>query len=272
MTKYVGSTPIVDETNEHILAPAADPIIDGVQMSRGRMPRDWQSHPYGSVFSPKTFATKPRSDWKSLLDARTKAGALASGVIKFRGIPPLNQNGTSFCWCNAPTQAVQVTRCLNGQKHVPLSPASVGAPINGFRNQGGWGLDAMKRLVSHGAVPVSLWPANGISRQYDTDAARGEGQRFKAIEWEDLEQGDFDGLATALLLGFVCPIGIDRWSHEVLCVDLVWTGSEWGILIYNSWGESYGDKGFAVLTEKWISSRGTFDAEVLRSVTGSNAA
>lgn len=252
----LNQVPVVTEFNE-------DKLGNG---EKGRMPRDWQSDPFGSPFAARSFRNIPRDEWKDQVEARTKAGSLVSNFVRHKKIKPKNQKSIPYCWIFAPVQAVQVQRVLNGQPHVELSPASAGAQIKNFRKVGGWGLEAIKWIEKHGITPTAMWPDTAVERRYLTDEAKQAALQYRATEWEDLDRSDFDGLFTALLLGFVCPIGIDRWGHEVLCVDpVVLPNGQFGVLILNSWGESYGEGGFAVLTESWIRS---FDSEVLRVVTG----
>jgi hypothetical protein len=256
MAKFSGSIPVIDEFNEHQLAPE--------YAKNGYMARDWQETGYGSVFQKRSFPLIPRNEWKDRIEERRKAGALASqhfrraGVkVKFQTIP--------FCWIFAPVNGLMIKRLMEGQQHKELSPASCGSRITGFRERGGWGIEALKGLQEMGTNETKDWPDNAVSRKYLTEENIQSALNFRIDEIDDLERGDYDGLASALLNGFVCPLGIDRWGHEVLAMDLV----EDGILILNSHGENYGDRGMAVLTEGWISSRGSFDAEVIRSASAS---
>ncbi len=141
-------------------------------------------------------------------------------------------------------------RAMMNEVIVLLSPASVAAPIKGYRNQGGWGGEALEYIVAHGVAPVADWPANAINKQYDNAASQASRQRFTVTEWWDLAPRNFDQLMTCLLLRIPVPIGLNWWHHEVCAIDpVVLSPGKFGVRFRNSWGDGYGDQGFGVLTE-----------------------
>ena len=180
---------------------------------------------------------------------------------KLSGFKSLNQGNTNYCWINATTQNVHYIRAMQGLKHVPLSPASVGAKIKNFKNQGGWGSQGLEYIIKHGLVPQSLWPPNAISRQYDTPEADAERKKYSVLEWWELRPGSFDELATCLLLGYPVSVGYNWWGHQVLACQLVVQGGDFLIDIDNSWG-NWGDEGHGLLTER----KGTPDDAVVARV------
>ena len=59
----------------------------------------------------------------------------------------------------------------------------------------------------------------------------------------------FDMVASCLLANIPCAVDFNWWGHSVMACDLVDLGNgQYGIRFRNSWTDSYGDKGFAVLT------------------------
>jgi hypothetical protein len=139
--------------------------------------------------------------------------------------------------------------------HVPISAASVACKINGFVNQGGWGVDAMVYMAKYGVAEASVWPNTAISRTYDTAASDATRKRHIAYEWVQLTDNSFDELVTALLLGHPVAVGYNWWSHEVCAVAVVEVSpGVFAILIWNSWGD-WGDKndlgipGFTLLSK-----------------------
>lgn len=166
------------------------------------------------------------------------------------------------CWANGPTHALEICRLIQGQKLVRLSPASVAAPLTGFRNVGGWGAKALDYIVKHGVCPVSLWPPNAISRKYDTEASRAERQKYRVTHWYDVvttqnmsARERFERLATMLLLGYPCSVAYNWWGHLVCAVDLVLLNDgKFGVFCHNS-GAGRDAQGFTVLSE----SRGAPD-------------
>lgn len=231
----------IDDNNAHEFM---DVQVDGEWKGRGHIPRDYQKVPYGSVAAPFDIPVIPRSEWdarrKQLEDSKSRI----SDVVKAVGMKSLDQGRTNFCWANGPVNCVRVIRCINNQPFVDLSPASVACPINGFRNEGGWGTEALKRIVSHGVTEARLWPANAIDRQYFTEEAKQNALNYRVSEWYELQPRNLEQLVTCCLLRIPVAIGLNWWRHEVMACDLV----ENGVLIWNSWGDSWGDGGFGVLS------------------------
>ncbi len=100
------------------------------------------------------YQTIPRSQWPALVKAGQ--GTFLSDMIKAANLPVKNQDGLGYCWVYASVETVEVMRLMQGQPYVSLSPESVGGPINGWRNQGGNGLDALNQLNSVGCCADSF--------------------------------------------------------------------------------------------------------------------
>lgn len=245
-------TLVIDDQNytQHTL-PA---VIDGERRERGRVPRDWSKQPYGSLPNVKPFGEPliPRNEWRDRIEEMESTKSRLSDIWASGGCEILDQNGTNYCWCNGVVTAIYLVRAFNGLPFIPLSPASVAAPIKNYSNEGGWGGDALNYIIEHGIAPQSVWPPNAIKRQYFDDS-RDDAARHKVTEWEELPNRDLDALMTALLLRRPVAVGYNWWSHEVCAVDpIAFPGrdddpSSWGAGILNSWGASYGTGGYAIL-------------------------
>lgn len=245
---------IIDDDN--FSSHAVDMVVDGEQMSRGLIPRDYDLIPFGDCFGAQPFALPliPRSEWpdriREMEATKTRLSDLILSTYSTgKPLTSLNQNGTNYCWINGVVTGMETMLLAMGQPFVRLSPASVGAPIKGYRNVGGWGQEGLAYIVAHGICTLDEWPANAISRQHDTEANRQARAKRKVFEFDELRPRNVDELMTMVLNRIPVAVGYNWWSHEVCGMDPVLLGNDnYGLRIRNSWGESYGEKGFAVLS------------------------
>jgi hypothetical protein len=250
---------IIDDSNAHQYA-LGEATPDG--MSRGYEFRDYDLFPEGTFAAPFPLPVIPRSEWRDRIEQMDKEKRWPKDHKLASGFKSLNQNGTNYCWINAPVQCIHYVRAIQGEPHVPLSPASVGGPIKGYRNVGGWGSQGLEYMVEHGVAPQSLWPPNAIKKSYDTAEVREERKKYIVDEWWELKPRSFDQLVTCLLLGYPVAIGLNWWSHEVTaCAVAVQGSDEFLVDIDNSWGD-WGDDGHGLLTQ----SKATPDDAVLPRV------
>lgn len=187
------------------------------------------------------------SEFQARIKEKEETKSRISDAIRRVNSPCKNQQSTNFCWANAPTRCVEILRIQQNETPITLSPASVACRINGFRNQGGWGKDALQYIIDHGVDPVSLWPANAIDRKYDTQASKTAAMAYRVLEWNELRPRNMQELVSCLLRGLPVAVGFNWWSHEVTAIDAVWMDGAPAIRIENSWGTSWGDNGFGIL-------------------------
>lgn len=209
--------------------------------------RDRAAWPVASSGFSKAFDLQviPRSEWDDRMQAMKDANLRK--VLERENISPLNQGSSNFCWTNALVTGLEAQRAASGMPYVKLSPASVAAPIKGYRNLGGWAGEALEYIIANGIASASLWPPNAIDRSYDNEATRADRKRHTITEWYDIDcdRDDlFDVLFTCVLLNMPVAIGLDWWRHEVCALYPVKDGNRYGLGCRNSWGSDYGENGF----------------------------
>jgi len=183
---------------------------------------------------------------KARLDEAIALGADLQTRINLAGLNCKDQNGTNFCWANAPTHQFEIARVISNDELIYFSPASVAGPLNNFRNQGGWGGNALKRIIDVGLAPVDIYPANQVSKPSNFSQAMEVAAKFKATECWNLPS--WRSTASALVYNFAAAVGYNWWSHEVTAIQLLVIDGVICLLCRNSWGMSYGDgKGFFIL-------------------------
>lgn len=227
-----------------------DILFDG-RFGRGLVPRDFSTHPEGFLSPPAEIELIPESEWSARIKEMEE---LKSRISDLRGaITSLNQTQSNYCWAHSPVHCVILDRAFKGQPHLPLSAYAVGSTIKKGANEGGWcGLSA-KFIQEFGVPTQTLWP-QGQFRDPGNNW-RANAARHKITEgWFDFsrqvwdQQLSFAQVATLLLNGVPCALDFNWWAHSVCGLDLIEVErGSFGIRIWNSWGDSWGDRGVGVL-------------------------
>lgn len=231
-----------------------------MSMARGYDPSTVDRKILGFMEPPSAIPLIPRSEWSARIKEKERTESNLSHILRRANIPSTDQNGNGYCWAYSTVGCVQAIRAFNGQRHITLNAHSVAATIKRGADQGGWcGLSA-RFLMERGVAPMgsgeNQWPEH--SRDYSRlePKCRERMAQFRVTEgWIDLTLADydqemtFDMVASCLLANIPCAVDFNWWGHSVMACDLVDLGNgQYGIRFRNSWTDSYGDKGFAVLT------------------------
>ena len=216
---------------------------------RGLIPRE--THPEfarcGSAPGVPEFTESniPRSEWTARIQEMEARQELVSDLITW---PSKNQT-TNLCWSFAPVGLLEILRVIMGLPYVELSPASAACKINGFKDAGGWGIDAVNYLVANGCCDAAIWPNNGINRKYDTPAADTDRLNHKVTGWCDVGARKFDAQMSHLIRRRPGIGGFDFWTHEVMVIDPVvmlskdYTADQWRAMFgRNAESTQYGNR------------------------------
>lgn len=250
---------------------------------RGCVPRDWKLAPpgYGGGVAGVNFPTPPKSIWSDLIKEQDETES-SLDHIRDRGdngkpIPSLQQGQYGYCWAHSMVGAFTAVRARDHQPYVPLSAFAVAATIKGGRNQGGWGADALAFAYARGIPEQKFWPQGNAHLSNGTKACWENAARYKPTEgWVDLDAPvynrklTFDQCAGLLLGNKAGILDFNWWGHSVCGLRLVEVErGSFGILIWNSWGDGWGDNGTAVLRgSKAVPDAATF----IQTVTAAMAA
>ena len=201
---------------------------------------------YRGVASP--FPRELVLSWEEIKDRislRERTKARHRDVADGYDLKCKDQKQTNFCWANSPVYCLEYVRVMDGMPPVELSPASVGGPVTGFRNVGGYGRNALRQLEENGAVPTEFWPDNAISSSYYTSANRELAKLYRTSEWWVFEPRDLQAVASCVVgLGIPVSGGFNWWAHQVTYTDFYVKGEDVWPWLRNSWGMSYGDRGY----------------------------
>lgn len=201
---------------------------------------------YGAVAEP--FPQElliPRSEWQARIEEKKERKTRLIDLIRQAGLVCKDQASTNFCWINSPAYCQEVLRVAQNQPLVYLSPASGGAQIKNYRNQGGWGREALQWISDKGLNTVDKWPANAIDRRYATAENREQALMYRTPEWMTLST--LDELISCLLRNIPVSGGYNWWRHQTTGLDALWVDGAIATGNMNSWSEAYGDKGYFVL-------------------------
>lgn len=223
-------------------------IVDGGGPGEFVLPRGGRiPFSVGSSGELPTEYRIPRSEWEARIKEKESQDVYIRSRSTLAGLKCKDQNGTNFCWANAPTYCYEVARMYANLPLKYFSPGSVAGPVNGFTNTGGWGGNALKRMVSNGVATADVYPVNQVRKPSNYDAAMEVAAQNKVLEWWTLRDRNLDDLISCLLLDWPVAVGLNWWSHEVSFTRALWLDGEIAIEFRNSWGMSYGTDGYGIL-------------------------
>ena len=224
-----------------------DKLLD--DQGTGYVERDYQEdglNAYGFC-SARDIAPHSHSELLEIIAEKTAKKTWIRDKCDRVGSKVKNQSRSSYCWNHAPVRGVECNMVLQGGKAHTLSAFWGAATIKNGRNQGGWGLQAVKFMVERG-VPLESFhkPMDfSVDRSPETLA---NAKLHQIVGWEDVDPSDQYAIFTRIALDIPVTLGIPAMGHEMLGTFLVVIGGKIYIGCDNSWGASDGDNGRRVCT------------------------
>lgn len=266
-TSNLGGSLIIDDSNYQ--AVVGDGYVDGQQMARGLIERDYNLNPFGS-YAP-TYddrETIPRSDWDAMIQEQEETQSTLTHIHEYYKLPVLTQEQLPYCWIFGVGGAMMTARAAAGLSMRHLSPAATGAKIKNYARVGGWAGQAIEGIEKWGMPEVKYWPEAALDRRYDTPEMRENALQYKILKFAELPQQSFDALVTSLLLRRPTTMALMWWGHLVYGLrPVVIERGHYGVEIMNSWRRTWGNNGKAVLAENKATPH---EAISVRAVTATN--
>lgn len=243
-------------------------LPNGGMAAKGCIPRNFDSHPVGCyAAAPEMKSVNiPLIDPSEYSDRIKEKVATKSQLsdVRMQGnfgnlIPSLDQNDGNghwgFCWSHSSTMAVMLERAMQGLPYVPLSAFAVACIIKNYQDQGGWGAQSLEFIGSRGVPSQQYWPQKNLDRANDNSKTWENAALHKVTSgWVDLDSPVYDRHLTfnqvaTLLLSNTPVVGdFNWWGHSICLMDLVEVEpGSFGVRFINSWADSYGELGTAVL-------------------------
>lgn len=233
---------------------------------RGLIPRDYSMHPVGYLgeLCPPMRAVDmpliPRSEWSARIKEMEATQSRLSDLRRIAGpgqtrYASLDQNGQGYCWAYSTGAAIMILRAIANLPFLRLSPHAVACKIKNFRDEGGWGAASLEFAIKNGYPSVADWAEKSMDRKYDIPATWEMARRNRITEqWMDVEPPvydrdlTFDQVMTCSLNRIPVVSDFNWWGHSVCVLDPVEVEpGSFGLRIINSWTDSWGDAGEAVL-------------------------
>ena len=223
----------------------------------GFIDRDYDAEPFGSVVPAYSGEVYPRDIWRDLIAEQDKRECSPYHAWKSAGAVVYQQASTNYCWCFGLVQGVSIAIAQSGYDTSPPLHLSASYPAQlykGYRNVGGWAMQAVSAVKRFGIPTVQAFPEAVISRSKSQRAAVKESAKNYGIaQYEDIPSKDFAAAFSALIAPDCSPVtmGLSYWKHLVLGIRGVYSKERgYGILALNSWGKHWNGNGMKVLYER----------------------
>lgn len=229
--------------------PLSDVMVEDDPKVHGRglkFPRGRRSYKGVADAFPSELLI-PVKDIPEWIEEKERTKTNISDICIAGGLECKDQDGKPYCWVHGPTHCVEITTFLQQNKVITLSATAVGAVIKNFKEQGGWGRDAIEFIAENGIPTTEAWPENEILKKYNTKECWEAAKQNIVTEWIALTPRNNQQIASLVLRNIPVAVGYNWWGHEVTIVDCVWLNGRLAWRIRNSWGMGWKDRGFAII-------------------------
>lgn len=251
-TSNLENLSIIDDWNAHkYVSEIVDPATP---YSGGYASRNYGVFNYGFSAPKYTGKVIPRSEWDSHIKRQEEEKSSPDHWHIAGNVPILDQNGLGYCWIYGTVGAIMTAYAQTGMDAPHLSATGPGAQGKNWRNQGGWAGEAIGYIHKYGIPTLDVWPEHSMDRSLPgRHEVQLSAKMHNVVDFEELPRNSFDHLASALLdpqNPRPVTLGLNWWGHLIFATKLVKIGpGRYGVLIVNSWKESWERNGKAVLTE-----------------------
>lgn len=238
---------------------------------RGLIPRPVNQPVRATPFNPDKIKLIPREEWPDRIADMQRTKRRLSDIALGAGLKSKDQNDPKYmhsslprwgyCWMYQAVTGLETMRAVMGQPRVVLSAFGAAYTIKHGADEGGWGALALDFLMDKGCPSEDVWP-NFDTSPKDQAAVWADAAKYKIDSaFADLSSPVYDRNLTldqkmTLLLQNV-PVFNDYmwWGHAVCSFDPVDVDptlkltdvNRWGSRDRNTWGDSYGDRGFFIV-------------------------
>lgn len=210
------------------------------------------SSAYSRPFRGVNTVTKyDRKDWPELMALQEKHRTSPYHIHKDYKVPVLSQKSTNYCWMFGTVAGMMNRYAMMDGVSPLLSPAGPACQGKNYRNEGGWGREAVEYIKEYGVPTQSAWPNCSFNKKLpEQPSVKKSSKKHNIVQFELCERYDFDTVMSALLDPYnssPVTLGLLWWGHLVLGLQAIRYDGEWGIVFVNSWDYNWGEGGYGVL-------------------------
>lgn len=195
-------------------------------------------------FEDSGIVETDESDWDDAIREQERDRSTIQDLCNEFNSPVKWQKSTNYCWIFGCIRCLEIVRLRETAQVYSLSPASCGARIKNFWNQGGYAAEGLRGLQEMGCNLSEDWPDAAISRRYLTDENIESAKRNIVLEAAHVRT--WKQLGSSVIAGYPVAVGYNWWRHLVAGTRIFLKSHDLGI--DNSWGTQWGDNGRGTLS------------------------